>query len=330
MADGIDIHAHGVPRRFLEEVQRTRLGGVDVATVENGYVVTFPGRKPLRPAAGIMLDFTQRLSWLDQQGMRQQLIGPWLDVHGQELPAADGQVWVRRLNDAMAETVADSDQRLGAHATLHLASPQAAARELERCVRALGMTGCMIATNLPAGELHESRFDALWEAAQALAVPIVLHPLMDGPAACMFESTPRFKNLYGRLIDSTVTATQLILAGVFERFPRLRLVLVHGGGFLPYQTGRLDREFGAAGAKLPSEHVKTFHYDTAILAAPALQMLLDLVGAGRVMIGSDYAAGPVERPGPMLTAALEATDLDASGRRQVVRENAAALFRLTA
>jgi aminocarboxymuconate-semialdehyde decarboxylase len=330
MSDGIDIHAHGVPRQFLEEVKRTRLGGVDVASVEQGYVVTFPGMRPLRPAAGIMLDFTQRLSWLDQQGMRQQLIGPWLDVHGQELPAADGQLWVRQLNDAMAETVADSGQRLGAHATLHLADAEAAAQELDRCVSKLGMTGCMIATNLPAGALHEDRFDALWAAAQALRVPIVLHPLMDGPAACMFHATPRFKNLYGRLIDSTVTATQLILAGVFERFPRLQLVLVHGGGFLPYQTGRLDREFGAKGSKLPSEHVKTFHYDTAILAAPALQMLLDLVGAGQVMIGSDYAAGPVERPGPKLTDALEATDLEASGRRQVVRENAAALFKLAA
>jgi aminocarboxymuconate-semialdehyde decarboxylase len=330
MNDGIDIHAHGVPRQFLEDVRRSRLGGVDVTTAEGGYVVTFPGCKPLRPAAGIMLDFTQRLAWLDQQGMQQQLIGPWLDVHGQELPAADGQVWVRQLNDAMAETVGESNGRLAAHATLHLADPKEAARELERCVDVLAMTGCMIATHLPAGDLHEDRFDALWEAAQALEVPIVLHPLMDGPAACMFHSTPRFKNLYGRLIDSTVVATQLILTGVFDRFPRLKLVLVHGGGFLPYQTGRLDREFGAKDERLPSEYVKTFHYDTAILAAPALKMLLDRVGSGQVMIGSDYAAGPVERPGPKLTDALEASDVDAAGRRQVVRENALALFKLPA
>src|SRR4051812_12239260 len=225
---GIDIHAHGVPKQFLEEVKRTRLGGVEVANAEGGYVVTFPGRKPLRPAAGIMLDFTQRLGWLDAQGMQQQLIGPWLDVHGQELPASDGAVWVRQLNDAMAGTVADSGRRLLAHATLHLADPQDAARELERCVGKLGMTGCMIPTDLPEGELHENRYDALWEAAQALDVPVVLHPLMDGPAACMFSSLPRFKNLYGRTIDTTVTATQLILAGVFDRYPRLKLVLVHG------------------------------------------------------------------------------------------------------
>ena len=129
--DGIDVHAHGVPRQFLEEVKRTRLGGVDVAAAEGGgYIVTFPGCKPLRPAAGIMLDFTQRLSWLDGQGMQRQLIGPWLDVHGQELPAADGQAWVRQLNDALAGSIASSGRRLLGHATLHLADPQAAAREL--------------------------------------------------------------------------------------------------------------------------------------------------------------------------------------------------------
>ena len=100
MSDGIDVHGHGVPRQFLEEVKRTRLGGVDVApTDKGGYIVTFPGCKPLRPAAGIMLDFANRLGWLDGQGMQQQLIGPWLDVHGQELPATfvgvlEGQTYV--------------------------------------------------------------------------------------------------------------------------------------------------------------------------------------------------------------------------------------------
>jgi len=328
MNGGIDIHAHGVPRQFLEEVKRTGLGGVQVETAEGGgYILTFPGCKPLRPAAGIMLDFTQRLSWLDNQGMQQQLIGPWLDIHGQELPAADGQVWVRQLNDALAESIADSKRRLLGHATLHLADPKAAASELERCAAKLGMTGCMLPTNLPQDELHDTKFDAVWEAAQSLDIPIVLHPLMDGPAACMFHQTPRYKNLYGRVIDSTVTATNLIMAGVFDRYPKLRLVLVHGGGFLPYQTGRLDREFGTKDKKLPSEYVKQFYYDTVLMSAPALQMLFTLVGTGQVMIGSDYAAGPVERPGPKLTEALDTLNLDAASRRGVVRDTAETLFR---
>lgn len=328
--DGIDVHAHGVPEPFLKEVQRTRLAGVEVAAADKGgYILTFPGCAPLRPAAGIMLDFDKRLGWLDGQGMQQQLIGPWLDVHGQELPPADGQLWVRQLNDALAESIAGSARRLLGHATLHLADPQAAARELERCASKLGMTGCMIATHFPGGELHENHFDALWEAAQSLNIPVVLHPMMDGPAACMFQRLPRFKNLYGRTIDTTVVAAQLILAGVFDRFPRLRLVLVHGGGFLPYQSGRLDREFGAKDKKLPSEYMKQFYYDTVFMSTPALQLLFSLVGTGQIMIGSDYAAGPVERPGPKLTEALDATGVDATTRRRIVRDTAESLFRTT-
>jgi aminocarboxymuconate-semialdehyde decarboxylase len=327
--DGIDVHAHAVPKAFLEEVKRSRLGGVGVESKDGGYVVTFPGSAPLRPAAGIMLDFTQRLAWLDAQGMEQQLIGPWLDVHGQELPASDGRTWVRQLNDAMMEATSGSNRRLLAHATLHLADANAAARELERCVTKLGMTGCMIPTNRPEGELHDARYDALWEAAQALDVPVVLHPLMDGPAACMFHSLPRFRNLYGRTIDTTVTAAQLILAGVFERFPKLKLVLVHGGGFLPYQSARLDREFGGKEGKLPSGYIRQFYYDTAIMSAPALQLLMTLVGTGQIMIGSDYAAGPVERPGPKLTDALDATGVDATSRRKIVRDTAETIFRTT-
>lgn len=323
--EGIDIHAHGVPRAFLDDVRRTGLAGVTVEHSDGRYHVTFPGGAPLRPVAGNMLAFSERLAWLDSQGMRQQLIGPWLDVHGQDLPARDGQEWVRQLNDAMTEAVAGTGGRLRAHATLHLADAAAAAAELERAATDLGMTGCMIPTHLPEGDLAESRYDALWEAAQSLGIPIVLHPPTVAPSNCLFGSEPSFRMIFGRLIDTTVTAARLILAGVPARFPELRLVLVHGGGFLPFQTGRFDRE-GAVDGTLPSDHVRRFYYDTVLLSGPALKLLLELAGTGRVVIGSDYAAAPEERPGPRLTAALDEIEPDEETRRRVLWETAEALF----
>jgi aminocarboxymuconate-semialdehyde decarboxylase len=323
--EGIDIHAHGVPRQFLEDVRRSGLAGVTVEHSDGRYLVTFPGGEPLRPVAGNMLAFSERLAWLDEQGMRQQLIGPWLDVHGQQLPAHHGQEWVRKLNDAMAEAVAGSHGRLRAHATLHLADAAAAATELERAATDLGMTGCMIPTHLPEGDLAESRYDALWEAAQSLGIPIVLHPPTVAPSNCLFGSEPGFRMIFGRLIDTTVTAARLILAGVPARFPELRLVLVHGGGFLPYQTGRFDRE-GAVDGALPSDQVRRFYYDTVLLSAPALRLLLELAGTGRVVIGSDYGAAPEERPSPRLTATLDELGPDEDTRRKVLWETAAALF----
>jgi len=189
------------------------------------------------------------------------------------------------------------------------------------------MTGSMLPTFFPQGDLSDARYDALWEAAQSLDMPLVLHPTTDSPSACMFEATPKFKGLYGRPIDTTVAATQLIMSGVFDRFPKLRLVLVHGGGFLPYQAGRLDREYKGPGGQPASDYVKRFYYDTCLMSAPALRLLFDLVGTGQVMIGSDYAATSVERKSPKLTAALDATGIDAAGRKKVVRETAQALFR---
>jgi aminocarboxymuconate-semialdehyde decarboxylase len=327
-ARGVDIHGHGVPRSFLEDVKRSHLGGVQVDLVDNTYVLTFPGQSPLRAIAGRMLDFEQRLEWLDGEHMHHQLVGPWLDVHGQELPATAGQEWVRRLNDAMAESVAPAAGRLSAYATLHLADPSAAVRELERATRELGMVGCMIPTSIPTSDLDASAFDALWAAAEDLRVAVMLHPPTVGPASCV-PGMDRFGGLYGRLIDTTMAAARLLLAGVFDRFPNLRLILVHGGGFLPYQTGRLDHSFGgqhgAAGAATPSDYVRRFYFDTVLMHSHAIAMLLHLVGADRVMIGSDY---PFSVGAPPLTRALLEAGTDEADIASVTYQTAAHLFDL--
>jgi aminocarboxymuconate-semialdehyde decarboxylase len=328
-AAGIDIHGHGVPASFLDDVKRSKLGDVDVQTADGRYVLTFPGQKPLRPVPARMLDFQERLEWLDGEQMHQQLIAPWLDVHGQELPPPVGQEWVRLLNDAMAESVAGSGGRLRAHATLHIADPAAAARELERASGDLGMSGAMIPTSIPAGELDDPSYDLLWEAAGALGVPIILHPPTVGPSGCV-AGMAQFGGLYGRLIDTTMTAARLLLAGVFDRHPDLRLVLVHGGGFLPFQTGRLDREhaegrLGQGLAHIPSEYVRQrYYYDTVLMSTEAIRLLLDLVGAGRVMIGSDY---PFSVGAPPLTEGLAEAVGDKAVRAAVTHDNAASLFK---
>jgi aminocarboxymuconate-semialdehyde decarboxylase len=326
---GIDVHGHGVPRAFLETVRRTRPHGVevDVNREAGTYVLTFPGRAPLRPMSSRMVDFDQRLDWLDEQEMKRQLVAPWLDVHGQELGQAAGRDWVRRLNDSMAEAVAGAGDRLGAHATLHMADSRAAARELERSRRELGMAGCMIPTHFPGGALDDPGYDALWETAEALRVPVILHPPTAGPSGHM-PGMERFGGLYGRLIDTTVAAARIILAGVFDRFPALRLVLVHGGGLLPYQTGRLAQEQagGALGQELAdpvADYVGRCYFDTVLMSAPALRFLLDQVGRDHVLIGSDY---PFSFGAPPLTGALRAATSDEAVRAAVDHENAQRLY----
>jgi aminocarboxymuconate-semialdehyde decarboxylase len=325
---GFDVHGHGVPVAFLDAVRRSRHQDVDVRLDSSGtYVMTFPGRPPLRPMSHRMVDFAERLAWLDGQGMERQVVAPWLDVHGQELEPRPGREWVQRLNDAMAEAAAPSGGRLAAHATLHLADPATAALELERCHRELGMRGCMIPTHPPGRYLDDGAYDVLWETSEALRIPVILHPATTGPGG-QIPGMERFGGLYGRLIDTTAAATRLLLAGIFDRFPRLRLVLVHGGGFLPYQTGRLAQEqaSGAMGQQLVglvADYVRCYFFDTVLMSAHALRLLLDQVGAERIVIGSDY---PFTADAPPLTSALHEATSDEALRAAVLQANARLLF----
>ena len=329
---GVDVHGHGVPREFVEEVRTTRLAGVDVESADGGgYVLTFPGGKPLRPMSGATLDFSARLDWMDSEGLRCQVVAPWLDVDGQVLDAAAGRDWVRLLNDHLAAAAGASAGRLRAYATVHLADPAAAAAALARAVTDLGMRGCMIPTSVASGSLSDPAFDPLWEAAQDLGAPVVLHPPTIAPSGSLFARRPVLKGILGRLIDTTVCAADMIIGGVFDRYPGLTIVLVHGGGFLPYQTGRFDREFAGGSSALalgvPSEYVKRFYYDTVLMSPAALSLLLDVAGSGQVMLGSDYGAGARYRNTARLADSLTALRPDEATYRQVTYETAEGLLR---
>jgi aminocarboxymuconate-semialdehyde decarboxylase len=339
-ADGaVDVHGHAVPRAFLDEVVRTRPFGVEAEVSEDQYFVTFPGQKRLRPVGGVMLDTTDRSGWFAEQEVAHQVVAPWLDLHGQELPAADGARWVRLLNDTVAESVGDPARRLSGHATLHLADADAAAEELRRAVRELGMRSAMLPSSLPSGRLSEPRFDALWAAAVELDVPVVLHPATNAPANDeLLALYPSLNALFARQVDITMAAAELIMAGVFDRFPDLRLVMVHGGGLLPYQVGRFDRDARGAGhrdgtmdgrpLRPPSEIAKRIYYDTVLMRAESVRFLLDYAGPGQVLIGSDYGAAAKERSGVRLTAAVRAASADPAVVGAVLGGNATRILKL--
>ena len=327
-SNAIDVHGHWVPQSFLDEVVRHQPFGVTAELTDGKYLLTFPGQKQLRPVAGVMLDTTDRTDWFSKQGVGHQVVAPWLDVHGQELPAADGATWVRMLNDAMAESVSSAALGVTAHATLHLADPAAAATELRRAVTELGMRSAMLPVAQPVGKLSDPGFDDLWATAEELDVPVVLHPPTKAPSSDLMAQFPALKGLFGRQIDSTLTAAELITTGVLDRFPNLRLVLVHGGGFLPYQAARFDRDAkgGDPQRRLPSEIVRSLYYDSVLLSPEAVRFLYDYIGHERVLVGSDFGAAPVERAGVRVTAAVTAASDDATTTDAVLTGNARSLF----
>jgi len=326
----VDAHTHWIPHSLLDCLARNGLGGVTADEQAGAFVVTFPGCRPLRPVAGVMIDTADRTTWLTVQGVGHQIVAPWLDLQGQDLPGAAGASWTRFLNDSMAESATASPQSVSVHASVHLADPHAAAEELGRAVTELGMRSVMIPATLPEGRLADPGYDELWAAAVGHAVPVILHGTTSSPAGELLAHYPALHGLFGRHIETTLTAAELIVTGALDRFPDLRLLVVHGGGFLPYQAVRFDRDarLHKSGSGLPSDILRSLYYDSTTLSAPSLRLLYELAGFERVVVGTDYGATPawpdeVSVAGPVIRSSPQPEVTDA-----VLHGNARDLFGL--
>jgi aminocarboxymuconate-semialdehyde decarboxylase len=333
-AIAIDVHGHGIPSKLLGEIRRNgeRLyGGMSVSDGDPGPVVTIPGLGRIRPLAKAMLDFRDRLGWLDEHQIQRQILSPWLDMQGYEMPPSAFARWASAMNEAIAEECDASGGRLIGMSTLAVNDPGAAVTELERSMFELHLPAVMLSTDPGQVTLHDPSLEELWAAGEQIGAVFVLHPSITGPAS-RIPGTSEFANLYWRGIDTMLAATRLILAGVFDRHPNLKMVLVHGGGFLPYQTARLDRSYQintigpqALNRSNPSEYLSDFYHDTCLMSGPALRLLHELAGGGRIVLGSDYPM-PIGDPDPVKT--VESAGFDDVTTRAVLCETAGGLFQI--
>jgi aminocarboxymuconate-semialdehyde decarboxylase len=320
----IDTHAHIVPPALLDRLSRGPAGGFAARRTDAGWVISVPGTGDTRPAGPRMTDLAPRRDWLAKAGIDRQLLSPWLDI--QDGPPG----WVDRLNDAMAEAAAElGTSALASVALSEDGMERAAADAADRCAKG-PFAGLVLPTDPPHGPaLHEAAFDPLWTVAAELGLPVLLHPPLHGPSAAL-PRLGRAGNVFGRLIDTTLAVSRLILLGVFDRHPGLRLVLVHGGGFLPYATGRLDGGYrtGELGADplerpAPSSYLDRLWFDTVTLSAPAIAFLTALAGPDHVLLGSDFPF-PLGDPDPVGT--VRAAALPPATERAVLHDTAASLF----
>ncbi len=322
----IDAHTHFIPPALVEEAPRRPEWGLAVERRD--------GQRWLRheqgfayPLHATFLGGEEKLKDMRRRRIDVALLSlsPTLFLYW--ITPAEGEAFARFANDALAEAVERSDGRFAALATLPMQSPEAAAGELYRCVEQLGMRGAHIGTSVEGEPLDHPRFRPVLEAAAALGVPLVVHPYYvgDKPGLEDFYLT----NLFGNPLDTALAASRLILSGTLERLPGLDVVLVHGGGFLPYQIGRLDHgwsvrdETSAELERPPGEYLDRFHFDTITHHDAALRWLIELVGDKRVVLGTDLPfdmadADPVGR--------LERLAPSAGAREKAAGANAARLF----
>lgn len=289
----IDSHAHIVPPSLVDEARKSGAAlGVSVEDTERGPALQFDGLVHLRPVGGLAR-LEPRLEWLEQQGLGMQIIGSWLDIQGYTLSDENAATWARLFNEHLAGIVHAHPDRFAGLATVPVQDGALAARELEYAVRELGMLGAMLATDPMEQDLAKESFEPFWEAAEELGVPLVMHPPTHGFGASIRPSYLAFS--LGRTLDTTITMAKLILGGLLDRHPNLKMMLVHGGGYLPYQAARIDNGYRSGAGRpvdlqrdKPSDYLPLLYYDNVAVSAPAVRMMHDIAGTEHLLLGSDY------------------------------------------
>jgi len=294
----LDVHFHVVPPAFADAVRR----GVFVAAVHterSGGVERMVYHAPpdvvLEPGTALRPDlYDERLilEGVTRRGLDVAVIGPSPEEFYYWVEPALGARIAAAQNDGMAELVRAHPDRFVGLATLPMQDPERAAAELDRAVTELGLRGAEICTHVNGRDLDHPGLRPVYAAAERLAVPLFLHPQNWGDMRRLQDYA--LWNLAGFPLETALAASRLIMGAVFEQFPRLRVILAHGGGYLPYQVGRLDQGYAARRAakgrlrRRPSEYLANLYWDSLTHNALSLRFLLDRVGDGHVVIGSDY------------------------------------------
>ena len=323
----IDIHAHFVPEEYLRIIgAEGESRGVRLRSTPVGPIIQV-GPVPIGPITAPYHDLDLRLKAMDKQGVAVHalsLMPPmvyWADE-------AIAPRLARLVNDAMAEAGRRYPDRFVFFATLPMQDSEAAAGEVERAAAELGCRGVYLGTNVRGKELSDPAFIPVFERIHSLGIPVFLHPLNVIGAQRLGHY--HLHNLLGNPFDTAVAAANLIFSGHLDRFPKLQVCLPHAGGALPYLIGRLNRgwkvrEECKALKKPPSSYLRRFTYDTISHAPESLGYLIDLVGADRVMLGSDYCFDMgYERPVEVVTALR----LSRGDEEKILGGNAKKLLRL--
>jgi len=324
----IDIHAHFYPEAYLRLIARNGEAFDAGAELDAPAAMTLRVRGRTQKLQRRMVDVSLRIAEMDRAGVgvhALSLTAPMVDWAGETLAEALSVAY----NDAAAQAHVDWPERLVGLASLPWRYPNLAVKELERMAGNPGIRGAYAPTRVEDRDLDDEAFYPVFERLEALGWTLFLHPytVVEPKRLAPFYLT----NLLGNPFESAIAAAKLIFGGVMDRFPRLEVCLPHGGGALPYVIGRLDhgkrvRPELAHRERDASAYLGRFYFDTVTHSARALGFLIDLVGADRVMLGSDYCFDMgYERPVEVVS---DHTGIDAAGQAQILGGTAKRLLRL--
>lgn len=283
MARIVDVHAHVTPRCFSDVV----LGGND------WYGMTSADGELHNPMNLWSID--QRIEAMDADGIDVQVTSPTDVFYQYHQAPATTAVIARSVNDEVAEMVRARPDRMAGLGTVPMQDTALAIAELSRVIEDLGLRGVMIDDHVNGQTYDEPRFDAFWEASAELGALIFVHQYAPTSVEARIDKF-FFFNSIGNLVDRTITFGALVYGGVMDRYPDLKVCLGHAGGYTAFALDRMDQGWRAfpslrgATTGPPSSYARRFTYDAVTYEPRTLRYLVDVVGADRVVLGSDWPA----------------------------------------
>jgi aminocarboxymuconate-semialdehyde decarboxylase len=315
-----DVHNHAVPR---EAIELLRAGDGYPIVVEGDFMEADRVRAEVTP---LFTEPAAKLEQLESLGLEAAVVSVSPALFAYETDVDRGAALCRAVNSGLAEFCTHDTSRLRWIAHVPLQAPDAAAGMLGEAARS-GAVGAQIGTSVAGTPLPDAGLDPFWAAAEEHDMPLMLHPAYNNPHPGL--EGYHLQNAIGNQLETTIAAERLIVMGVLDRHPQLRLLLVHAGGYIPWQAGRL-RHAATVRAELadsppdPHDYFGRIGVDTITHDAAALRFLVERVGADNVAMGTDL---PFDMATPEPVAALEEA-VDAVTARRIMDETPRRLFRL--
>jgi len=290
----IDIHTHILPREIPSGRELYGYGGfIELDHHADGRARMMRDGAFFREVEANCWDPATRIRECEAVGVDVQVLSTVPVMFAYWAKPDDGWDWSRRLNDDLVKTVAATPGRFIGLGTIPMQSAEYAVRELERCVRQLGFPGVQIGTNVNGTNLDDPSLLPVFEAAEALNAAVFVHPWeMCGRDRMKKYWTPW---LVGMPAETSLAICSLIFGGVLEKFPKLRFAFAHGGGAFPATIGRIDHGFqvrpdlcAVDNDVAPREYLRRIWYDSLVHDPLMLRYMVDLVGADRIALGTDY------------------------------------------
>jgi predicted TIM-barrel fold metal-dependent hydrolase len=319
----IDCQSHLFAPEMLDLMAKRKTD--PVVYVENGVRYLRMGDW-LRKVPPLYLDVDAKLATMDAAGI--ELTALSINDPGPEWFGDDGPAVARIANDFVADVVRRHPTRFFGLCVLPLQDMRASLAELDRAVRELGHRGILLYTNLAGRFPDEPQYRPLFARAVELDVPVLLHPAK--PVTIDFVKGYEMTSTLGNMFENTIALTRLLMSGLLDEFPKLKLVCPHLGGTLPYIVGRMDHQVTVLKrgpknlTRTPSEYLKQIWLDIVSPLPQAMKFAIDFLGAERLLYASDH---PWVEP-TLIRDDLRSLHLPAADEQRIFRDNARSLFRL--